>query len=1260
MLQLPNYTLEKRVQAGSTADIYAGVRDSDGAPVVVISYAGDDAAEPGSRARREFDALRAVQGPGVPRAIELITEVRPPILVVERVSGVALSSWVRHAPLAPDAFIVVALQLAEILERVHTTALLHCSVTPSSVCIDSDTLKTNLVGFGAARVLGAVDRTRDTLNGADVATLAYIAPEQTGRMARGIDPRSDLYALGATFYFALTGKPPFESDDPLALVHAHMARMPVPPLEHRPELPATLSRIVVKLLQKEPADRYQTARALARDLAECRSQLERTGRIPDEFPLGTADAPVRPLFSARLYGRGSEIRALHAAYERITSDAVEFVLLCGAPGVGKSALVHELRTPLARTGGYLAQGKFDLYRRDVPYSGLVAALHSLVHQILSESAARVARWRTELTEALGKLAAVVVELVPDLGIILTDAPPVPRLGPRETQSRLAYALKRLVLGLGRPDHPLVLFLDDLQWADPGSRSVLEALLDQSRGASLLVVATCRDEHEPALRPVAALTRELASRGVRVTQIPITPLGVDATCEMLEDALDHPIERIRGLAETVSAKTGSNPLWIQQFIGHVHELGLIRYDHPGGWTWDESAIANAAIPEGAVGLMVAKLERLAVRPRALIQFASCVGDEFEVELLSELTGDPRDALEPALFELAKEGLIAPSPHGFRFVHDRIREAAQALMSEDERSRLHHRTGRHLIEHVPLAVFTDRVFEIADHLNHALALLSEDDRCKALEINVAAGARALSAGASQTASAYLSIGRRLLRDQDWESSADLAFNLSIQSAEAAYQTQDFELALQLLDGLDARPLERVQQAQVAAKRIACTIVARPSEAFALTLAELRRFGVNLPTKTSIMRVWLALEYTNWLFRGPLDASAFGRKPSNDPAWAAPILVLGAGGATLVRSGKFLLLCLGTTQSLCRFRLNGAVPGMSFSIAAFVAERLAIRRDIAGAERYVQAALDWMERMPSPIDCRTHFSLCCFTLPFLKPRRSLLEQLRRLTETAREVGDPEYAVYIAAHRWSTLALCGEPLSMVLEEIEELQHATHVEEVRRTFAAYAAVYETLLHSNAGSDSSRIQSMVSDGLKVQASGDASVALHSFMVLCYRGKFEAAAGLLPSFKLEMFSTNPSSALDFMMFRSMCLAANAAGKGRFARLRLACELRLSLFFHRGRIGPDSDFGHVALVVQAESARLLDRTAQALALYQQATKVASERGYRHHAALIQERRSALLYRVRRDLEAQTGLRQAMELYKQWGARAKVSDLAQLLRE
>jgi hypothetical protein len=920
MLQPNGFRLGKCLFSNERNQIYAAIREVDGREVVLKTANPSGSSRAGTHLRHEFEALRVLQGPGIIEALDLLRDGTP-VLVLAQVPGVSLSSWVRSGRPSVEAFLEVAIQLAAALERVHTARWIHCDLTPSNVMVEPNTLETHLIDFGLAQPLGAQTHSLEVAHLAG--TLAYISPEQTGRVNRGIDARSDLYSLGATLYCALTAEPPFLLDDALALVHAHMARVPRPPAELRSDIPKVLSRMVLKLLEKEPDSRYPSARALRADLLRCREELKTRGEIGEDLALGTAWVPDRLHFPVRLYGREEEIARLRTLYARAAEGSTQILMIVGEAGAGKSALLDALRPQLAESGGYLAQGKFEL-SRDRPYGGWATALGSFVQQLLVESDARLAHWRALLGSALGNIAQVLVELVPDLKFVLGEVAPVPSLGPRETQARLAFALRRFIAACATPEHPLLLFLDDLQWCDAASRALLEDLVRNETASSLLVVGAYRSTEVDATHPLARWLERLTAEHMPLESLLVPPLPAEAAVTLLSEVLERTPEAVRSLAELIERKTGNTPLLVRQFVEYVHAEGLLRYEPGQGWTWDPGAVAASGIPEGAVALMMAKLHRLEPETRAVIELASCVGDPFDLALLSELSALERRTLEQGLYRLCDAGLIAPCPSGFRFVHNRIREAARELLSEEARARLHYKISQLLLARIPEAERSERIFEIAEHLSRGLAYLPESQRLEAMRLHLAAGRRAVSAGAASSAEAFLAVGRRLLREEDWPSEHALGFELLLRSIESAFLRGDFANALAWAEALECQSLSALEATQVAARRIQIFALTRsPEECTRYALEVLRRFGVRFPLQPSRLRAELALRWVRWRLRGHRLEATLRPEQAPGPRRLAPLAVSGVAGATMSRVSVYLstlLACWVTSSNLRRATSRG----------------------------------------------------------------------------------------------------------------------------------------------------------------------------------------------------------------------------------------------------------------------------------------------------------------------------------------------------
>ncbi len=1238
--------------------MYWAVRDRDATEVILKLYAGDSTAQRLASAQRELETLRTLAGKGTPRPLEILLEHVTPVLVIEFVPGVALGTWIEAGLPSPSAILRVALQLAEVLGRVHAARFTHRDVNPRNVVVDPATLATHLIDFGIARRLGSAEGDAVGTGGGLAGTLLYIAPEQTGRMNRVSDMRSDLYSLGATLYHALTGRPPFESTDPLELIHAHIARVPVPPIQLRPEIPAALSEVVLKLLRKEPDERYPTAAVLHADLLMLQEQLERTGRMDGGFALGGAQEPERPSFSRKLHGREREIAKLRALQEQVCTGHASMLLIQGEPGCGKSALIDEFRPWLAEAGGYLAIGGFDLYS-DRPYAGWETALGSLCQQLLVESDARLERWRTELLAGLGGIAKALVELLPDLGFILGEVEAVPALGPRETQARLSLAVQRFLGVCAGRSRPLVLFLDDLQWSDAGSRYLLEDVLSSDLPEGLLVIWACRSGVLTSGHPLTALLARLAERRIEVETLTLSTLAAEAGTEMLAEALERSVDDVHDLGRLVERKTGNNPLLIRQFIDHIHARGLLRWRRGHGWSWSPAEIAAADIPDGAVALMTEKMGRLEPISRELIELASCVGDEFDLDLLTELARLEKTSLEKALFALSDAGLIAPCTNGFRFVHGRIREAAQSMLSAETHAQLQYDIGRLLLARTPEAEHAEHASTIVDHLNRGLAHVGEDLRLTAVRLNLAAGGRALAKGAAATSEGYFGVARKLFLDRDWEQERSLGFSLLLRSAESTILVGDFDSALSLLADLERRSPSLLESAQIAARRVQIFAMTKdPVECMSYALGILSGLGVRWPLRPSPARARLALLVLRLRLRMREGRELFRPAASMDPGLLAPILVIGACTGVIGRVD----LHLGVIASCWVISSNlrqGYLARPGYSLAVYAGWLQLILGDTAGAQRAAQLALEWGERVPDPVyRPRLEMHIHAILRPWWMPRRQALAGLERISESMREVGDLEYAYYARFLDSSYGALAGNPVGETGRALLEIADA-----VRRSGTRYPEperfhdAYRLLLASELSDRAIENAVAESDSWLASNSGgvEAYVRTCWLLVLCVFNRHDLAFSQSERFSKWLFRIVPYvHVTDHTFYRGLAAAALASSAHRRDRVRYVHVLRRSLGKLRRWAKGGPDFAHMELLLAAEHARLRRKPERARALYEQAQQGAKRQDFIHHAALACERRARMFIDLRRETEAAAALREAGALYAKWGCETKARAL------
>ena len=822
----------------------------------------------------ELDAAWAL------RPLELVHDDGHTMLVLDGVDGLEPLERLLGAPMEVGRFLRLAIGIATALGKVHQRGLIHKDITPANVLVNGADGQVRLTGFGIASRLS---RERQSPDPPEViaGTLAYMAPEQTGRMNRSIDSRSDLYALGVIFYRMLTGALPFTASDPMEWVHCHIARRPVPPAERLKEVRGAISAIIMKLLAKTAEERYQTAAGLDRDLQRCLAEWEAQGHIGD-FPLGQHDTPDRLLIPEKLYGREREIGTLLAAFDRIVSGGTpELVLVCGYSGIGKSALVHELHKALVPSRGLFAAGKFDQYKRDIPYATLAQAFQRLVRGLLAKSEASLGPWRDALNEALGPNGRLMVDLVPELKLIIGEQPAVAELPPQDAQRRFQLVLRRFIGVFARPEHPLVLFLDDLQWLDAATLDLLEDLLTRPDLQHLMLIGAYRDNEVDAAHPLTRKLDAIRQAGALVPEIRLSPLAREDVGHLIADALRCDSGRAAPLAQLVHEKTGGNPFFAIQFMSALADEGLLTFDHDDAqWCWDLDRIHAQGYTDNVVDLVVGKLSRLPEATQVALRQLSCLGNSAAIAILSMVQGRSEAALDAALWEAVRAGLVFGREGAYRFLHDRIQEAAYALIPEGERAAEHLRIGRLLAARTPPEAIEENVFEIVSQLNRGAALIaSGEERERVAELNLIAGRRAKASTAYASALTYLTAGAALLPADRWERRHELAFALELNRAECEFLTGALAEAEARLAELASRAVSLPDLATVTRLRVDLFMtLGRSDRAVAVGLDYLRRVGIAWPAHPTQARGAAGIRAAMAAAWGPPDRGA-ARPAPND---------------------------------------------------------------------------------------------------------------------------------------------------------------------------------------------------------------------------------------------------------------------------------------------------------------------------------------------------------------------------------------------
>ncbi|HEX5755022.1 MAG TPA: serine/threonine-protein kinase PknK, partial [Arenimonas sp.] len=807
-MKLAGYTVKEVIYAVDET-VVARAESSKGKRVV-LKY--QDSSHPSldlfARWHHEYAVLQSIHSEWVIRALALKPMDSGLVLVLEDFGSCNLAQLIDSRSTDLSERIAFSVQLCNALSAVHQHRLIHGDISAKNVLVDVAALKLKLCDFGLSTRL---DRERKPGQDALMrGTLEYMSPEQTGRTSLDVDYRSDFYSLGVTLYELFAGRTPFQSSDPMTLLHAQIAIVPTPLHEIDPTIPEPISKIVQKLLAKSPDDRYQSSFGLHHDLITCAQQWHRYRRIED-FPLATSDVPERFFVSNRLYGRDAESAAILDAFEHVSTGQSEMLLISGYSGIGKTALVGELHRPIVARRGYFVRGKFDQYSRNQPYSALIQAFQQLLRQLSVEGEPRRHYWKAEQLAALGDNVAAITEIIPDLRLLVGQPPSLPPLPPAENENRLHIAFGQFVKALSSSAHPLVLFLDDLQWADPPTLKLLERLLCSDARPCVLVIGAFRDNEVDEHHPLTLSCRAIAHARGPITQLRLRNLDLQQVSQLIADSLHANLRDVAELAELCLEKTQGNPFFLSQFLETLQQNGEIHYARSvGGWRWNIERIRQRGMTDNVVVLMLDKLKTLPAPTQALLALAAHLGDSFDMRKLMAVGRSDAEHTADVLWPALQEGLIVALNEDYkfthnperlqracyRFLHDRVQQAAYGLTDEAERPALQLRSGRLLLAESTEDELDERLFTILGQLNPASALIDDaDERAQLCQLNVRGGIRAKSASAYATAVGLLRQARQLLPADAWQAQPEQTLQLFTELAEAEYLAGNFEQAEQL---------------------------------------------------------------------------------------------------------------------------------------------------------------------------------------------------------------------------------------------------------------------------------------------------------------------------------------------------------------------------------------------------------------------------------------------------------------------------------
>jgi predicted ATPase/signal transduction histidine kinase/tRNA A-37 threonylcarbamoyl transferase component Bud32 len=1222
--------------------------------------------------RREYALMRALPAEYVVCALEVEEFPDRVVLVLEDFGGVSLKHLlVERRRFGADEFLDYALKLAAALDALHRGNIIHKDIKPHNVIVNPASGVLKLGDFASASSIaheeGVVSRGAST-NG----TLAYMAPEQTGRMSLGVDCRADYYALGVTFYEMLVGSRPFTTQDPLELVHAHLARTPPAPHEVEPSVPRALSALVMKLLAKSPEDRYQSARGLMADLAECRRRL-RDGAW-DGFEPGRADRQRTFHLPRRVYGRSAQVAFLLDTYERVAAGEGALVLVSGGAGVGKTSVIHELHPRLLASRGRFIGGKCDQLMRGTPFAPFVQAIASLVQQLLAEPA-EAGAWARCIHESLGANVAVLAEAVPEVRQLLGEQPAPAPLPTTESRNRLHFVLQRFLQAFAGAEHPLVVFLDDLQWADSATLSFLQGLARSTEFGHLLLLGTYRDHEVGAGHPLSLMVGELEAADAPVRRLHLPALERDDVAAMVAESLGTDLETTWPLARLVHARTGGNPLFIKEFLRFLHTHRLLTFDeHSLAWSWELSRIERHALPDDVVALMTDGLRALPPEATEALRVAACLGVHFDFRSLVVALEQPAEAVAAALWAAVERGFVVPLHPEYRlldpvlkqalppelnvplrFPHDRVRQAAYSLLPEHERDAAHVRLGLRLFHDARAAGRLDEsLFAILPHLDFAPGRVEGDAlRLELAGLHLTAGRQAKSSGAYRTACELFQGGIAFLPADAWEREHPLTFALHLELAEGHHLVGERDAAAAGFTDLLRRAHGTVEQAGVYAMQVnlACDS-GQHAAGIRIGLEGLRHLGIELPETPGpdAMGAALAAVAQRLGRRSPLELLEL--PTMKDPAAQSAVALLSSLQASAYQASPNLL-GLVVLRSLDLSLEHGNSPLSAYAYVTYGLILATALDDPKTGSEFGQLALALAERFKNPaLHARVRYVHSAFVAHWTRSLRSGLAELTEAYKGLLENGERIHAGHCISIRQHQRLASGAPLQELLSEDEKFLDLL----ANKDPGTYNGVLEQYRF---------IQALMGKEVSEPsyAPGSDSATTRAYLALTRAewsytfGDFARAlahaevASNAVRFQAGMYQSATNTFVHALVMTACHDSVDAERRRQF---RDTLGLYEALMRKRADRCAENH-AQQALLVSAEIARIDGRNAEALELYEQAIETARRNGYVSVEARANELAFRFHLRLGRRTVADAYLIEALYAYERWGAMGKVNELS-----
>ncbi|MEM9542315.1 MAG: AAA family ATPase, partial [Cyanobacteria bacterium P01_E01_bin.42] len=1228
-------------------------------------------------------------------------------LIMEDIGGISLAQ--RKENLSLSQFLNIAIQLAEILHQLHQNRIIHKDIKPANIIIQPETGRVKLIDFSISSLLPKETQSIQTPNILE-GTLSYLSPEQTGRMNRGIDYRSDFYALGVTFYELLSGRLPFEYDDAMALIHAHIAQNPIPVNSHQRcdpasvkdareraskpvisyPIPKTLSDIVLKLMAKNAEERYQSGLGLKYDLEKCWSQWQESGKI-EEFALGERDISGRFLIPEKLYGREKEVQTLLEAFEGVSEGNSELLLVAGYSGVGKTAVVNEVHKPITEKRGYFIKGKFDQFQKNIPFSAFLQAFRDLMKQLLAESDAQLENWKQKILEAVGENGQVIIEVIPELETIIDKQPTVPQLEGNAAQNRFNLLFPKFMGVFMTQQHPLTMFIDDLQWADSASLALLKLLMKESGGGYLLVLGAYRDNEVFPAHPLMLTLGEIQKENATMQTLTLAPLDEVNINRLVAETLLCPPELAAPLSELVYQKTRGNPFFTTQFLKGLHEDNWIVFDTEAGyWQCDLTRVQQLALTDDVVEFMVGRLQKLPEKTQKVLKLSACIGAEFDLVTLAVVCEESQERVAADLWLALQEDFVIPKSqtykffHGgeeedieeftveYRFLHDRVQQAAYSLIGKDQKQATHYRIGQQLLTKLSQREQEERLFDIINHLNFGKSLLNQVREQEELaELNLAAGQKAISATAYQAAIEYLETGINLLGKEAWINRYDLSLSLYRHLAEAQLSQTKYEELEQTIAIALQQVTSTIEQADFYGIQITqLTIQDKHKEAIEVGLIALKNLGIDIDPNNLSERVESELTSVRESMTGRSISSLLDLPATVKPSIQAMIKLLMAIDVSAYMTSNFELFTFVPLRVICLSIQHGNITE---SIKAYsnYGINLVLQGQYQRAYEWGDVAMQLSYKFNSKdARCKAGCILSGFIMPWT---RSLKESIKISYESyvaGLESGEIQFANYNLMGNITHRLFQGENLAAVAVDIEKYQLVGNKAQNEAMQVAFGATQVFITRLCQDQDDDITLEIDKKVAFIEASQVWAWIFFYYVLMmqfsCLTEDYEVGLNYITKAEPLLQTVVGNFYLTFYYYYGSLISLKLYSSMSEQEQSHAWQ-QIESNQQQFKIWSDScseNFLHKYLLVEAEKCRCLGQKLEAIELYDRAIAAAKANEYIQDEALANELTAKFYLNWGLDSAqpnskekfAALYMQEAYYCYAQWGAKAKTNDLEQ----